>query len=176
MPGFAAAAQPWHDLFALFGAASATLVGLLFVAASIGSVIFTRERQVAFRAFVSSSVVHFASVLAAGLIVMLPVQSWMLAGVLVGADGLFGLVWGALVWRGMTRDGIITNIDWDDRLLYAAMPVCGHLVTAAAGIFLLMGDAVGLDVLAASAALVLFVGIRNAWDITAWSVLRRGSE
>lgn len=173
MPGFAGAAQPWHDLFMLFGTASATLVGLLFVAASIGSGFFTLERQAAFRGFVSSSVVIFASVLAASLAGMLPTPSWTLCGLLIGADGLFGLAWAVLVWRGMLRDGIAARIDWDDRLLYGLVPAVGHAVMLAASVLLLTRSAAAIDVLAASLATLLFVGIRNAWDITAWSVLRR---
>ena len=175
MPGFAAAAQPWHDVFMLAGTASATLVGLLFVAASVGTGLFRPDRQPAFRAFVSSSVVHFSCVLLAALIVMVPAQNWLLGGLLTGADGLFGLVYGVLVIDGMRRHGITTQIGWDDRMLYGLVPVCGHLGMLAAAILLLTGDPAGFEVLAASAAGLLITGIRNAWDITAWSVLTRGS-
>ena len=61
-------ANPWHDLYALVGAASATLIGLLFVAASVGAGFFTHERHHALRAFLSPSVVHFSCVLAACLV------------------------------------------------------------------------------------------------------------
>jgi len=174
VPGFAAAAQPWHDAFSLVGAASATLVGLLFVAASVGSGLFNRDRQPAFRAFVSSSVVHFSCVLAAGLIGMVPTQSWLLGGLLIGGDGLFGLGYGVLVIVSMRRHGITTNIGWDDRLLYALVPVGGHLAMVAAAVLLLMQAPAGFAVLAVAIAVLLFAGIRNAWDITAWSVLARG--
>ena len=156
------------------GTASATLVGLLFVAASVGTGLFRSDRQPAFRAFVSSSVVHFSCVLAAALIVMVPSQSWLLGGLLTGADGLFGLAYGLLVMVSMRRHGITTQIGWDDRLLYGLIPVCGYMAMLAAAILLLIRDPGGLEALAASAAVLLFTGIRNAWDITAWSVLTRG--
>jgi hypothetical protein len=176
VPGFAAAAQPWHDLFTLAGGASGTLVGLLFVAATVGSGIFTRDRQAAFRAFVSSSVVHFACVLAAGLIGMVPTQSWLSGGLLVGGVGLFGLGYGALVMHSMRRHGIITKIGWDDRLLYGVVPVCGHLAIVASAVLLLLKNQAGFEVLTGAMVVLLFVGIRNAWDITAWSVLARADK
>jgi hypothetical protein len=37
------AARPWHDWYMLIGTASATLVGLMFVAASVGSRLYTRK-------------------------------------------------------------------------------------------------------------------------------------
>ena len=40
MPQLADALRPWHDFYTLFGAASATLIGLLFVAASVGTGVF----------------------------------------------------------------------------------------------------------------------------------------
>ena len=35
----------WHNFYALIGGASATLVALIFVAASIGAEVFTRKGQ-----------------------------------------------------------------------------------------------------------------------------------
>jgi hypothetical protein len=46
----------------LIGAASATLVGLIFVAAAIGAGVFTREHEVGIRSFLSPTAVHFSSV------------------------------------------------------------------------------------------------------------------
>jgi hypothetical protein len=82
--------KPWHDLYMLIGTASATLVGLLFVAASVGSGFYTSDKRPALRAFLSPSLVHFTSVLTASLIAIAPMRSWTLLGLLVSGDGLFG--------------------------------------------------------------------------------------
>jgi hypothetical protein len=63
---------PWHDFYELIGAAAATLVGLMFVAASVGAGVFTLERQVALRSFLSPTVVAFSVVLASSLIGIMP--------------------------------------------------------------------------------------------------------
>jgi hypothetical protein len=53
----------WHDFYVLVGTASATLVGLMFVAASIGAQVFTEQNREGMRAFISPTVVHFSAVL-----------------------------------------------------------------------------------------------------------------
>jgi len=55
--------RQWHDFFSLSGAAAATLVGLMFVAASLGAGVFTNEHQIGIRSFLSPTVVHFSAVL-----------------------------------------------------------------------------------------------------------------
>jgi hypothetical protein len=53
----------WHDFDLLIGTAAATLVGLMFVAASIGASVFLEKDRAAMKAFISPTVVHFSAVL-----------------------------------------------------------------------------------------------------------------
>jgi len=73
----------------------------------------------------------------------------------------------------MWRHRFGAAVTWDDRLLYALVPVCTHLGILTAAVLLLAQVAVGVEVLAVSISVLLLVGIRNAWDITAWSVMAR---
>jgi hypothetical protein len=52
-------ARDWHDFYALVGTAAAPLVGLMFVAASIGANIFNEKHLEPMKAFVTPTVVHF---------------------------------------------------------------------------------------------------------------------
>jgi len=165
------ALSPWHDFYTLVGTASATLVGLLFVAASVG--FYTKDKHPALRAFVSPSVVHFTSVLVACLIVIAPIRSWTILGAMVAGDGLFGIVYAGFVWRGMVQHGFIASIDLEDRVSYAALPAVGYTVMAGAGVALLLRKDYGCELLAVAMGLLLLVGIRNAWDITIFAALRR---
>jgi hypothetical protein len=163
--------SPWHDFYMLVGTASATLVGLLFVAASVG--FYSKDKQAALRAFVSPSVVHFTSVLVACLIVIAPIRSWTILGAMVAGDGLFGIVYAGLVWRGMVRHGFVASIDLEDRVSYAALPAIGYAVMVGAGVALLLQKDIGCGALALAMGLLLLIGIRNAWDITIFTALRR---
>src|SRR6516165_7996453 len=82
--------RDWHDFYVLVGTASATLVGLMFVAASIGTSIFDEDHRIGLTAFITPTVVHFAAVLFTCLLVTIPTQSWRTLGALIAAGGLAG--------------------------------------------------------------------------------------
>src|SRR5216683_500567 len=99
-PSLAELLHDWHDFYILVGTASATLVGLMFVAASIGSSIFNEDHRAPMTAFITPTVVHFAAVLFTCLLVTIPTQSWYTLGGLIGAGGLAGTrnAWDMMVW------------------------------------------------------------------------------
>ena len=109
---------PWHDFAILIGTAFATLIGLLFVSASVGAGVFNPERQYALRVFLSQSVVHFSAGLAIALIVVAPLPSAHVVGTLVLATALFGAAYaGVTGWR-MVHHHLIETLDLADRLWY----------------------------------------------------------
>jgi hypothetical protein len=167
------ALRSWHEFYALLGTASATMVGLLFVAASVGSGVFTPGRRAALRVFLSASVVNFSLVLAASLIVLAPITSWPWLGAPILVCGLFGLTHSCLAWRDSLREGLIHSIDLEDRIWYLALPIVGYVCMATSGVLLIDALELGCAVLAVSIGLLLGIGIHNAWDITIWIITRR---
>lgn len=163
----------WHEFYSLVGTASATMVGLLFVAASVGAGAFSGSRRAPLRVFLSSSVVNFCSVLAASVLLLAPVENWLVLGGLVAACGLLGLAHACLALRDTVSDGLIAKIDLEDRIWYLVMPIVGYLFMAGSGAALALRLDQGCTALAVSTGLLLAVGIHNAWDITVWSVTRR---
>jgi hypothetical protein len=163
----------WHEFYTLGGTASATMVGLLFVAASVGAGVFTADRRAPLRVFLSASVVNFSTVLAVCLVVLAPVENSILLGWAIVACGLFGLAHGCLAWRDTVRDGLIAAIDLEDRAWYLIMPIIGYLLEAGSGIALALRSHQAGVALALSVGLLLVVGVHNAWDITVWSITRR---
>ena len=149
------------------------MIGLLFVAATVGGGIFTADRRAALRVFLSASVVNFGLILAACLVVLAPVRNSTLLGALILGCGLFGLTHSCLAWRDTLQDGLIKNIDLEDRTWYLVLPILGYLCVAASGITVGLLLDVGFPALALSMGLLLAVGLHNAWDITVWSMTRR---
>jgi len=128
----------WHDFDLLIGTAAATLVGLMFVAASIGASVFLEKDRAAMKAFISPTVVHFSAVLVVALVSLIPSHDWpALAG-----------------------------------LFYALIPVLGYLLLLLAALVLFRQSPAGLDLLAAAQITLLLAGIRNAWDMMLWIVIR----
>src|SRR5260370_28076673 len=82
--------RDWRDFYALLGAASATLVGLLFVAASIGASTFREEHRDPLGSFLTPTVVHFSAILFASILASVPSQSWRSLGGFLGAGALAG--------------------------------------------------------------------------------------
>lgn len=173
MPSLADALRAWHEFYTLLGTASATMVGLLFVAASVSSGVFTGERRAPLRVFLSASVVNFSLLLTSSLIVLAPVASWIWLGAIILVCGLFGLTHSCLAWRDTLRDGLIKAIDLEDRIWYIALPFIGYLLVAAAGVTLACRQYAGCALLAVSMGMLLGTGIHNAWDITIWIITRR---
>ncbi len=115
---------------------------------------------------------HFSSAFALSLAVLAPVRHWPLLGLLEGGLAFFGLAYSAIIWGAMIRLGLTATIDLEDRIWYAALPALSYALLIATAALLFAGRPLGLTVLPCGIGLLLLVGIRNAWDITSWSMTR----
>jgi len=164
----------WHDFYILIGTASATLVGLMFVAASIGTSFFNEDHRSAMEAFITPTVVHFAGILFMCLLVTIPTHSWRSLGGLLGLGGLAGSVYcGRILVAIIIRHRF--KVDVIDRLFYSLVPLLGYLLVIVAAVLLLMQSAASANVIAAALLTLLFAGIRNAWDMMVWMVIKAPS-
>lgn len=171
-----AALAAWHDFYMLVGTAAATLVGLMFVAASIGASYFTREQEVAAQTFISPTVVHFAAILVACLLILAPLQGWTSLGAMLLGESALGIAYTGLVWWRLRHQRFAAAVGLVDRVWYALTPAAGYGLLAASSLGLLNGRMASLDLLAGGLFLLLLAGIRNAWDMTLWVMLRSGTR
>jgi hypothetical protein len=171
-PSLSVVLREWHDFYGLVGTASATLVGLMFIAVSIGTTIFNENHRAAVAAFITPTVTHFAAVLFACLVVSMPSHTWLSLGVLLGVGALAGAALsGAVVVQMIIRHRF--SVDLEDRLFYAAAPLAGYVLGLVAVALLFTHQAaVSADLIAAAVLTLLFAAIRNAWDMMVWIVLR----
>jgi hypothetical protein len=173
-PSLAELLRDWHDFYVLVGTASATLVGLMFVAVSIGTAIFNEERSAGLTAFITPTVMHFAAVLFACLLSTIPTQTWATLGGLLGAGALAGSIYsGGLVVQMIIRHRF--KVDLSDRLFYALLPLVGYLLALMSAVLLLMQSAMSANLIAAAVLTLLLAGIRNAWDMMVWIVIKTPS-
>ncbi len=168
--------REWRDFYTLIGTASATLVGLMFVAVSIGTAIFNEGRRAAVTAFITPTVMHFAAVLFACLLATMPSHTKYTFGGLLGAGSLAGSVYcGRLVVQMIIRRRF--KIDLSDRLFYSFLPLAGYLLALIAAVLLFSHTSViSADLIAAAVLTLLFAAIRNAWDMMVWIVIETPSS
>jgi hypothetical protein len=161
----------WHDFYLLVGTASATLVGLMFVAASIGAHVFTESNRPGTGAFISPTVVHFASALFLCVAGTIPVHTWLTLAAAVTLVGVIGAGYSTNVLVQMMVRRRFT-VDIVDRLFYSLFPLAGYLVVLAAAALLFAQSEWGLSALAAGALTLLIAGLRNAWDMMIWIMIK----
>ena len=161
----------WHDFYILVGTASATLVGLMFVAASIGATVFSEANRAALAAFITPTVVHFASVLFACFVAVIPSHGWHSLGGVIGIGGVAGVIYsGRILVNVIIRHSF--NVDLTDRMFYALIPLVAYLLAVAAAVLLFEQSRMGADLIALALLVLLFAGVRNAWDMMVWIVLK----
>lgn len=171
---FADLMRGWRDFYSLIGTAAATLVALLFVAASIGATTYREEHRAPLSSFLTPTVAHFSTILFAALFTCVPSLSWRGFGALIAAGALAGLAYSGRVFFLVVVKRKF-KVDVDDRLFYAAIPMIAYLVLLAAAALIFAQSPLGADLVAAALLILLLVGIRNAWDMTFWTATRSSS-
>ncbi|HZL60574.1 MAG TPA: hypothetical protein VFC38_12845, partial [Stellaceae bacterium] len=157
----------WRDFHFLIATSAATLIGAMFVVASIGGRFLTPTRSAASRMFLTPTILHLGSVLFACALTLVPtLDDRALAG-LLGLGGVAGLGYSAAIAfniHGRRR------VEFQDRIWYAAVPVLGYAGFIAAAALIFLDASWSLECLAAALALLLLSGMRNAWDMVVYFV------
>lgn len=160
----------WHDFFILLGTASATLVGLMFIAVSIGANIFKEENRPALEVFLGPTVVHFAAVLVFCLLAIVPLHGWLSLAALAALIGLGDFFYAARIWFRLARSRY--EIDLVDRTFYAPLPALAYLIVLVAAALLYAQTEWGVVVAAAGLLTLIVAAIRNAWDMMIWIAIK----
>jgi hypothetical protein len=164
------ALKEWHDFYILVGTAGATLLGLLFIAVSLGAGYLTQERQSATRTFMSPVVVHFTSVFFLSAVALFPWHQAKFLAVLIGATALIGAIISTYITIEVVRTDLTNYIQ--DYFAYGLLPDVGYLVLLVAAVSIYLQKDFGLNALAGALLLLTIANIRNAWDLTLTMVRR----
>jgi hypothetical protein len=158
----------WHDVFVVLGTTAAALVGLVFVAVSVG--VTVKQPRKGLAEFTAQTVINFTLALVASLIALSPAEL-KIGGAVLLVPGILGLSNALRFWRRMHLiEGYEpVSTDW---LFYGLLPVVGHLllIGAAASLIAIAGWAVVM--LAAALALLVVLCIRNSYDLTIWASMQ----
>jgi hypothetical protein len=159
--GAVEALHAWHDFYVLIGTAAATLIGAMFVVASIGSSFLTEQSEPQIRTFMTPTVIYLSTVLLGCLLAMVPSLDWLAASVAFGLGGLAGLLYSARTALRVAGNQVVLV----DRLWYGFIPTFAYGVILASAVMMVPHAQVGLETLAVGLVLLLVASIRNSWDL-----------
>lgn len=154
----------WHDFYVTMGTASASLIGLLFVAISLNLDEITGQSRDELRAFAEQAFNSFSAVLLIAVVFLIPQRDAVsLGAVYAGLAVIAGyrlLRRAPAVWRGRSRDRLGEAVFW--RFVLPAAAVLGLLVSAV-GLWLNEPDAAYW--LVAVIIGLLMSAARSSWDL-----------
>jgi hypothetical protein len=155
------------------GSSAAALVGLMFVVISLVTGREQASSHDGISTFSTPTVLHFGAVLLVSAILVAPWHSPIYPGVAVTLAGLYGIVY---ILRVMFRTRRLRTYtaDIEDWSWYGVLPFVAYGALLAGGIALLI-RASWLHVIAGGVVLLIFIGIRNAWDIVTYLAVTAGS-
>ncbi len=161
----------WETFYVITGSAGAALTGLMFVVIALRSEAIREAGEDAVRAFGTPNVLHFCGVLLIAALLSVPRHTATSLAACVGATGIAGLLLSISVVVQARRQSAYRPVlsDW---IWHVALPLLAYAVVTAASLVLPRAASVGLDLVAAASLLLLFIGIRNAWDSAVWIAAR----
>lgn len=156
------------------GTSAATLVGLMFVVITLVTRIERAQSQDGLATFSTPTVLHFSWALLVSAILSAPWHALVYPCVLIGVAGFYGVIHlMRVVFLSRRLTGYVPDLE--DWIWYTLLPLLAYGAVFTGGIALTMLPGVALFVLASGVLLLIFIGIRDAWDVVTYLVVRTGS-
>jgi hypothetical protein len=165
----------WSSFYAMTGSSAAALIGLMFVVITLVTGTERRGRNPdGIKTFSTPTVMHFGAALFVSAVLNAPWGSLVYAAVSVGLAGIYGV---ALAVRVMRRTKRLTEYtpDLEDWVWYTILPFVAYGAICAGAIGLAVAPRQALFALAGAVLLLIFIGIRNAWDVVTFLAIGPGS-
>ncbi len=124
-------------------------------------------------AFASPTVLHFCFVLLIAAIVSTPRHSVTSLSLCLGISGLVGLVYATIVIIRMRRQNQYAPV-MEDWIWHAILPFVSYASITISTVVFWTRPGLMLYVVGASALVLLYVGIHNAWDAAIWMATTAG--
>lgn len=165
---FVQALREWQNFYFMIGTASATLVGLMFVAVSLGADLPTASDQSSVNTFVTPMLVHFSSVLLISAFILVPTFRQISLGLtLLVSGGILTAYSARIGWRFMQHPGS-SGYTRSDVKWYVLFPLIADILLLVVALGLLAGLIEILNLLAFALVVLLLDSVRNTWDLMLW--------
>ena len=162
---FAALAASWHDFYLTLGAASATLIGLLFVGVSINLEEFTTEEETGVRVFAEQAFGNFILVLVIALMVLIPDQDQASLTVQLAIVGVLGTFRVARRAAFFLRGTAGAFGGWGYLIRRLGLPAIASLAVLAVALLIQSNPVTAFYWLVGAVLVYLFSAAQSAWDL-----------
>jgi hypothetical protein len=165
----------WDNFYVIVGSSAGALTGLQFVVITLISEQQATQDALAIRAFGSPTVVHFCMVLLLAAIITAPWSGLAGPAVATGICGACGLIYSSFVIRHARRQTSYQP-EGEDWLWYVIVPLVAYALLLSSSLVLTSRTGPALFMSGATALLLLFLGIRNAWDTVTYIAIDRAKS
>ena len=165
-----AALAEWRDFYVVIGTAAGVIVGAAFIVASLATSM--KEREMGMRGFITPTVVHLSSVLIGSAILAVPTLTPLALAILLGAGGVAGMIYDTVVAVRIAK----MPLDLSDHVFYRIAPIAAYALLAAAAAMACRPGWPVFETLAVALVALLIVGMRNAWDMASFMIMRKPPE
>jgi hypothetical protein len=168
---------PWTNFYVIVGTAAGGLTGLTFVVISLidraprrpGSIPTSSGLSI----FTTPTVAHFGFALFVSLVLSAPWPTLDFPACAIGLAGLvnvgFAVYNAARTYRLFDpRIETLYQADGEDWFFYGILPLVAYLVLVGSAIELHFAPSAALFVLGGAVVLLIYMGIRNAWDVVTY--------
>ena len=155
----------------MVGQTAGTLIGLMFVVLTLGATLGADVRRKAIATavpmFVTPTLVHFGAVLLIAMLALIPKSSAFVVPWCLIACGVAGVVYVAVLGTGIfsSRPSLMDPSDIGAHAAYVPVPAVAYLLVSTSAVASLAGWQYSGLAIAASAAILVVAGVRNAWGM-----------
>ncbi|MEO7202316.1 MAG: hypothetical protein ABI431_05915 [Candidatus Tumulicola sp.] len=148
----------------MIGSSAAALTGLMFVVITLVNNEQRKRNPNGIATFSTPTVLHFCAALFVAAIVSAPWRSLTWVAAFIAAFGAYGSIFSIYVMYRARRLHEY-RADIEDWTWFVVLPILAYVAMFGAGLGLLWKPAQFLFVLGGATVFLIFIGIRNAWDV-----------
>jgi hypothetical protein len=172
MDSFNEVLHGWQNFYFMIGGATAGLIGLMFVALSLGTHLITDQTKESSQIFVNPSVIYFLSVLMTAGVMLAPTYSPVGLALVLFAGGVAGsgraLHYARRLPRAAKQNGDFTRADW---LSHVIVPAVSYTLIWLAALGLMIDQwPLAFTGIWLAVILLLLAAIANTWSLVTWIV------
>ncbi|HEV7164171.1 MAG TPA: hypothetical protein VGO35_02130 [Gammaproteobacteria bacterium] len=163
----------WSDFIFLCGSSAAGLTGLMFIAVTFGSRLLNKDKLDRIDIFLSAICFHFVHAFILCCVASIPALSPQVLGAVIVLTTAWRLAKMPRAFRlikiSAEEDKEVEFSDW---IITGVAPSCIYLLLIAAGAAFIFSAPWAMYLFATSLILLLFLGMRGAWDMILWTAIK----